>query len=71
MFDLLTALTPLDGRMLTHKELMAALEEMHMKHLGEFSPETGARELFEIARQKGWLLEHDDGHIQVHIMVAA
>jgi hypothetical protein len=66
IFDAEKALKPLHDKVFSSfRELRPLLEEIRMKHLKELPPELGAKELFEIARQRSWVREEAEGRLRI------
>ncbi len=67
MFDLRTALMPLNGRALTLRELCGELERICAAHLSELPAEFGIDECLSAMRRRGWLLEDSAGRLYVQV----
>ncbi len=66
MFDAKIALAPLhDQTFSTFRDLSEKLAEIRLQHLRDLPADFGPRELFEIARQNGWVKEGPDGQITI------
>ncbi len=71
MFDPYTAFSPLHGKAFDNlRDLFRALGQVRWDHLAELPVNYGVRELMDLARERHWLTEDEEGRLHIELTPA-